>query len=40
DWTRRELTRLVAEAERLLAPFGGRGELLAAAARFIAMRDR
>jgi farnesyl diphosphate synthase len=40
DWTRARLAALVAEAEALLAPFGERGETLAAAARFVANRDR
>ncbi|WP_185983837.1 polyprenyl synthetase family protein [Aureimonas mangrovi] len=40
DWTRARLAALVAEAEALLSPFGERGDTLAAAARFIANRDR
>ncbi|MEE2951085.1 MAG: farnesyl diphosphate synthase [Pseudomonadota bacterium] len=40
DWTRRRLAGLVAEAEGVLAPFGDRAEVLIAAARFIAERDR
>ncbi|SMC85104.1 farnesyl-diphosphate synthase [Fulvimarina manganoxydans] len=40
EWTRRRLAELVAEAEGVLAPFGDRAEVLIAAARFIAERDR
>ena len=40
DWTRSRLAELVAEAESVLAPFGDRAEVLIAAARFIAERDR
>jgi len=40
DWTRRELERLVTQAEALLAPYGDKAETLKAAARFVAFRDR
>jgi len=39
DWARAELSRLVGEAEKLLAPFGAAGETLAAAAHFVAERQ-
>jgi farnesyl diphosphate synthase len=39
DWAREELSRLVGEAEKLLAPFGAVGETLAAAAHFVAERQ-
>lgn len=38
DWARSELSRLVSEAEQLLARFGRDGETLSAAARFVAER--
>ncbi|GAB4361306.1 MAG: polyprenyl synthetase family protein [Oricola sp.] len=38
DWARGELSRLVAQAEQLLSPFGPAGGTLAAAARFAAER--
>ncbi|MCV9998063.1 polyprenyl synthetase family protein [Pararhizobium sp. YC-54] len=38
-WAERELARLVAEAETLLAPFGDRAEVLVQAARFVANRS-
>ncbi|WP_062234287.1 polyprenyl synthetase family protein [Aureimonas sp. N4] len=40
DWTRGELSRLVAEAESLLAPYGERAETLRQTARFVAFRTR
>jgi len=39
DWARKELDRLVAEAETLLEPFGPSGDTLRAAARFVAYRQ-
>ena len=39
DWARAELSRLVAEAEKLLEPFGEAGKILAAAAHFVAERQ-
>lgn len=38
-WARNELDRLVAESESLLEPFGADGEILRAAARFVAYRQ-
>ena len=40
EWTRAELSRLVGEAETLLAPYGTRAAPLAGLARFVAVRDR
>jgi farnesyl diphosphate synthase len=40
DWTRRQLSGLVAQAQALLEPFGERARLLVAAARFVADRRR
>ncbi|MBZ3693555.1 polyprenyl synthetase family protein [Phyllobacterium calauticae] len=39
DWTKRQLSGLVAQAEELLAPFGEKAALLKQAARFIAERQ-
>lgn len=39
DWTKQQLSGLVAEAEELLAPFGEKAALLKEAARFIAERQ-
>jgi farnesyl diphosphate synthase len=39
DWTKQQLSGLVAEAEELLAPFGAKASLLKDAARFIAERQ-
>jgi farnesyl diphosphate synthase len=39
DWTKRQLSGLVAQAEELLAPFGAKAALLKQAARFIAERQ-
>ena len=39
DWTRARLLELVDEASDHLAPFGAGGDLLRAAARFVALRD-
>ena len=39
DWTRERLDALVREAEMVLEPFGTRGEVLRATARFVARRD-
>ncbi|WP_425274761.1 polyprenyl synthetase family protein [Stappia indica] len=39
-WTRTELSRLVGEAETLLAPYGARAAELAGLAHFVAVRDR
>ncbi|MBA8878136.1 farnesyl diphosphate synthase [Phyllobacterium myrsinacearum] len=39
DWTKQQLSGLVAEAEELLAPFGAKASLLRDAARFIADRQ-
>ncbi|QKV19847.1 polyprenyl synthetase family protein [Oricola thermophila] len=39
DWARGELSRLVGEADALLAPFGSAGETLVAAAHFVAERQ-
>lgn len=38
EWTRRQLSGLIAQAEELLAPFGDKGETLRQAARFVAER--
>jgi len=40
DWTRQQLRGLVDQAEAALAGFGGRGDRLRAAARFVAERRR
>ena len=40
DWARRQLSGLVDQAQALLEPFGERVDVLKAAARFIAERDR
>lgn len=39
DWARAELTRLVEEADAILAPFGPRAAVLQATARFVAFRS-
>jgi farnesyl diphosphate synthase len=39
DWTRKQLSGLVAQAESLLAPFGKDADILKQAARFIAERQ-
>ena len=39
DWTRERLDTLVGEAEAILEPFGSRGDVLRATARFVARRD-
>jgi farnesyl diphosphate synthase len=38
SWARETVTRLVAEAEELLAPYGPKARMLAEAARFVAIR--
>jgi farnesyl diphosphate synthase len=40
EWSRKQLSGLVAQAEELLEPYGERGHVLAEAARFVAERSR
>jgi farnesyl diphosphate synthase len=40
DWARQQLAGLVEQAQKALLPFGERASVLAAAARFVAKRDR